>query len=173
MNDRYCSQCGAEINSEMTHCGKCGAQLQKKGLSTCMIVGIVLAIVGFFGLIAVGILAAIIVPNFLKSRAMGQFTACKSNCKNIGTALEMYSTDFKGHYPPSLDCVTPNYLKNIPTCPSAEKDTYSESYTSTIGDPKTGTPDSYSFFCQGEYHKIVSNTRDCPRYDSMNGLISP
>jgi type II secretory pathway pseudopilin PulG len=138
-----------------------------------MIVGIVLAVVGFVGLVMAGIVAAIMVPNFMKARAASQYTACKSNCRNIGTALEMYASDFKGQFPPSLDYVTPNYLRSIPTCPSAKKDTYSESYTSTIRDLKTGTLDSYSFFCQGEYHKIVSNTRDCPRYDSEYGLSAP
>ena len=41
----------------------------------------------------IAILAAILVPNFIRARAQGQLTACKSNLKNIGTALEMYSTD--------------------------------------------------------------------------------
>gem|GEM_PF-2170869 len=173
MTDKYCSQCGAEIGSGMAQCPKCGVQLQKKGISTCMIIGIILAVVGFFGLIIIGILAAILVPNFLKARAMGQYTGCKSNCKNIATALEMYSTDNKRHYPPNLDYVTPNYLKYLPTCPAAGKDTYSSSYTSTIGDPDTGAEDGYSFSCEGENHISVSGEKNCPRYDSVNGLSAP
>ena len=47
----------------------------------------------------IAILAAILVPNFVRARAQGHLTACKSNLKNIGTALEMYSTDHAGRYP--------------------------------------------------------------------------
>ena len=39
----------------------------------------------------IAILAAILVPNFLRARAQGQRTACQSNLKNLSTALEMYS----------------------------------------------------------------------------------
>ena len=59
---------------------------------------------------------------------MGQMAACESNLKNIATALEMYATDYKGEYPPSLDYLTANlggqwgsYMKSIPLCPSCEK----------------------------------------------------
>jgi len=41
-------------------------------------------------------------------------TAMKSNLKNIGTALEMYSSDHKGRYPEKLDYLTPDYLKTLP-----------------------------------------------------------
>ncbi len=58
----------------------------------------------------------------------GSLTACKSNLKNIGIALEMYSTDWSGSYPKSMTQLTPNYLKTIPKCPKAEGDTYSGSY---------------------------------------------
>lgn len=47
-------------------------------------------------MIVIAILAAILVPNFIRARAQGQFTACKSNLKNVGVALEMYSSDHAG-----------------------------------------------------------------------------
>ena len=49
----------------------------------------------------IAILAAILVPNFIRARAQSQLTSCKSNLKNIGTALEMYFTDHNGQYPHS------------------------------------------------------------------------
>lgn len=76
----------------------------------------------------VGVLAAILGPNFYRARAGGSLTACKSNLKNIGTAFEMYSTDWSGHYPKDISRLTPNYLKTFPECPQAGKDTYSDSY---------------------------------------------
>jgi len=74
------------------------------------------------------VLAAILVPNFVRARARGQLTACKSNLKNIGTALEMYFTDNQGRYPVALSQLTPSYLKSVPTCPATGKDTYSPGF---------------------------------------------
>jgi prepilin-type N-terminal cleavage/methylation domain-containing protein len=84
----------------------------------------------------IAILAAILVPNFIRARAQGQLTSCESNEKNSGTAFEMYSTDNSGHYPQStgtggMTLLTPNYLKIIPTCPAAGTDTYSSTYSYT------------------------------------------
>lgn len=87
----------------------------------------ILAVLAFLAL-----LAAIIVPNFIKVKPRGVSTACKSNLKNIATALEMFSTDNKGAYPPQLAGLTPNYLKMIPNCPSANFDTYSSSFQSHV-----------------------------------------
>jgi Tfp pilus assembly protein PilE len=75
-------------------------------------------------LAAVALLAAIIVPNFIRARAQSRGSACPSNLKNIGTAFEMYSTDYAGEYPKELDLIVPNYLKTIPECPAAGRVTY-------------------------------------------------
>jgi len=96
-------------------------------------------------------------------RGWSQLTACKSNLKNMGTALEMYSTDNKGHYPRALSQITPSYLKTIPTCPSSGASTYA--YTFSV------KPDSYTVFCSGSYHKANGLAPDYPEYDSYNGLI--
>jgi len=73
-------------------------------------------------------------------------TACKSNCKNLATALEMYSTDNKGLYPITLDpLITGNYLRLIPTCPAAGRDTYTDYRTF-----KRRT--SFRFSCVGNNH---------------------
>ncbi|MDQ7822115.1 MAG: prepilin-type N-terminal cleavage/methylation domain-containing protein [Candidatus Eremiobacteraeota bacterium] len=113
----------------------------------------------------IAILAAILVPNFLRARAQGQLTACKSNLKNIGTAMEMYSTDNQGRYPSAKTGVTPNYLKQIPTCASAGTDPYSYVYTTV--------PDAYTTWCSGSYHTSVMGTSKSsyPQYDAVQGLI--
>ena len=119
----------------------------------------------------IAILAAILVPNFLRARAQGMVTACKSNCKNIGTALEMYSTDHSGHYPLSANFqtgLTANaaYLRALPQCPSAGSMSYS--YTAT------SDPDSYTTWCTGSHHTAVGITQaGYPQYNSVEGLVVP
>lgn len=115
----------------------------------------------------IAILAAILVPNFIRARAQGQSTACKSNLKNIGTALEMYSTDFSGRFPASanLGSLTPNYLKTIPTCASTGQNTYSAGFTSV------SIPDAYTVVCSGPNHSGAGLSTNYPQYTSTQGLI--
>src|SRR5205809_7481543 len=49
----------------------------------------------------IAILAAILIPNFLRARAQSQFAASKGNLKNLATALESYFVD-KSSYPPAM-----------------------------------------------------------------------
>ncbi|MEW6280071.1 MAG: prepilin-type N-terminal cleavage/methylation domain-containing protein [Candidatus Eremiobacterota bacterium] len=132
--------------------------MRKPGGFTLIELMIVIAIIA--------ILAAILVPNFIKARAQAQLSGCKSNLKNIGTALEMYSTDFGGHYPPSLDELEPNYMKEIPDCPSFGDDTYKAGYVSA------SVPDAYTVVCSGANHKGAGITvADYPQYNSTQGLV--
>lgn len=119
---------------------------------------------GVGGVFAIAFLAFFIIPNFLRARNSGQLTACKSNLMNIGNALEIYSTDNKGRYPTSLSCLTPEYLRTIPTCASAGKDTYSESYV------VREKPDVYTIYCRGSHHIDIYGLPDYPQYDAIEGL---
>jgi len=111
----------------------------------------------------ISVLAAIIVPNFIRCPTQGKLTSCKSNLKNIGTALEMYNTDNGGLYPEALSAITPNYMKTIPICAAAGKVTYQY-----ITSEKS---DAYTTFCSGNYHKKSRVEPNYPQYDSFNGLI--
>jgi len=91
-------------------------------------------------------------------------TACKSNLKNIGTALEMYSTDFEGRYPTSSLLLTPRYLKTIPTCPTVGSVTYVFTMASK--------PDAYTVVCAGTNHSGAGvREANYPQYTSELGLI--
>lgn len=87
-------------------------RMRKKGFTLIELM-IVIAIIA--------ILAAILIPNFIRARAQSQLAACESNLKNIATSLEMYSTDYNGNYPygsTTADTVlTPNYMRTLPVCP--------------------------------------------------------
>ena len=100
------------------------------------------------------------VGSFRAARNAGQAKACESNMKNIATALEMYAMDHKNNYPDSLKQLPPgNYLRFIPTCPAASRDTYSATYR------KSGQ--SFEFHCSGNH---AGRTPGHPIYNSNEGL---
>lgn len=119
----------------------------------------------------IAILAAILVPNFLRARNQGQLTACKSNLKNMGTALEMYSTDSSGTYPVAIATLTTGgtYLQVLPVCPLAAGAAYG--YTTTGA--TAAAPTSYTVSCTGTFHQGVGGCSAAgqPSYDSMQGLL--
>ncbi len=125
----------------------------------------IVVLVGLFSL-----LATVVAPHFLRTGHRAPRTMCKSNLKNIGTAFEMYSTDWGGLYPPRLEQLTPNYLKTIPTCPSAERVTYVYTVGLYAGYNDKGYKDYYYVSCFGENHKMVSVHGNFPAYDGLRGL---
>jgi len=112
------------------------------------------------GLLCV-ILFVILAPSFLRARASSPLTGCVSHLKNIGIAMEMFSSDHNGHYPKCLAEITPRYLKTLPTCPDGRKMSYS--YVSI------DSPDIYTVWCNGNYH-IRTCSINMPEYDSLEGL---
>lgn len=98
-------------------------------------------------------------------------TACPSNLKNIGTACEMYSADWRGDYPTSMSLLTPNYLKTVPECPSVGEITY-RMETGAVAYNFNGFEDYYFIYCAGPNHTSVSVPANYPQYDSIQGLIS-
>lgn len=116
----------------------------------------------------IAILAAIMVPNFIRARANSQKSACESNLKNFSTALEMYAVDNDGHYPPSnLSTLKPKYLKELPECPAAGFSTYSYESVSRPSSPEDG----YTVFCKGDYHKAAGLQMNYPLIGSHEGRV--
>ena len=113
----------------------------------------------------IGILAGILVPNYVKARAQGIATACKSNLKTISTVLEMYAHDNAGRYPTALASLNPTYLKVVPTCPSVgATSVYINGFTSR------SQPDGYTVMCSGTNHSGVGYSANYPQYSSTSGL---
>jgi prepilin-type N-terminal cleavage/methylation domain-containing protein len=83
----------------------------------------------------IAILAAVLVPNFMRAREASRLTACKSNLKNISTAVETYSNDNDGVYPgdtsitdisssstnASLKTLAQTYIGKTLNCPAGAK----------------------------------------------------
>jgi hypothetical protein len=92
---------------------------------------------------------------------------CKTNLKNIANVLEMWATDHHGRYPVTLAQLTggEKYLRSVPTCSVAGRDTYSETYESTPHPPH------YRLGCSGHNHADVDARPGYPQYDSIEGLI--
>lgn len=133
-------------------------KLNKKGFTLIELM-IVIAIIA--------ILAAILVPNFVKARAQGQLTACKSNLKNLGTACEMYAADHNGRYPNSYSAIRQEgYMKVLPECPLTPK----ISYTYTM----RSNPDYYYLLCtSGDHTQAGVKATQFPQFDSQVGLVCP
>ena len=107
----------------------------------------------------------------LRSSGGGILTACKSNLKNLGTAMETYSTDWSGKYPTKLSQLTPNYLKTFPECPSQGRVTYQLQTGPSVAYNSQGFKDYYFLSCQGDNHFLVSLPPNYPQYDGIQGLI--
>lgn len=115
---------------------------------------------------------AILLPTFIRCRCQSSLTACKTNLKNIGTALEMYSSN-NGSYPKDLSGLTPDYLKAIPKCSTGKP------YQASI------SSGAYQVTCSGGWHgrggltgthSAASHTQvktapNSPAYSSSEGLL--
>lgn len=113
------------------------------------------------------LLAGFIPCVFMRGHGSSPLTACKSNLKNLATACEMYASDYGGHYPADLTLLTGgNYLRTVPTCPAAGRDTYSSTYE------VSAQPDSFRFACSGcHHHRSGIHAPNYPRYSAEEGLV--
>src|SRR2546430_17447708 len=88
----------------------------------------------------IAILAAILIPNFLRARAQAQVAATKGNLKNVATALESYFVDSASYPSPDATSLIPSYTRALPNDPSAGNAAFGAaggySYTAT-GTPAT------------------------------------
>lgn len=108
----------------------------------------------------------------VRPRGAGRtLSGCKSNLKNLATALEMYATDNNGFYPKDWKAMTAgNYLKALPTCPEAKMMTYLD-YQAI----NQGKLHAFSFSCVGDNHHeryaaFRGSSINYPRYNSDKGL---
>jgi type II secretory pathway pseudopilin PulG len=114
----------------------------------------------------IAILTTILLPNFVRTRSQGRLTGCKSNLKNLASAIESYSTDNGGRYPTVLSKLAPNHIQSIPSCPSAGSNTpYSTGFTSA------SNPDAYTLVCSGNFHAELNLPNGYPQYYSATGLV--
>jgi prepilin-type N-terminal cleavage/methylation domain-containing protein len=109
------------------------------------------------------LLAAILMPSWVRARQKAQLTSCESNLKSQATANAMYANDNDGRYASYPGLLMPHYLKAIPTCASAGQYTYFYMVSTS--------PDNFTFFCHGDYHTPILGDTSYPQYDTIKGLI--
>lgn len=78
----------------------------------------------------IGLLAAIAIPNFVKSRSRAQTNACIANLKQIEGAKETYFLEKKTTTAPAMTDLVPDYIKTEPKCPTSDA-------AYTVGDAAT------------------------------------
>jgi type II secretion system protein G len=111
-----------------------------------------------------GILAAILVPNFYSSTDKSRLTGCQQNLRNLAAALQVYANDNEGQYPSDLNLLTPKFISVIPTCPAAGSATYVAGYTTDAA-----TRD-FTVACKGTNHAAMRMGADEPFYTLGEGL---
>jgi hypothetical protein len=91
------------------------------------------------------------------------YSPCYQSLCLLEKALMEYGREHKGLYPAKLSELTPRYIKTIPTCPQAHKDTYSSSYLAINDRPL------YFIACEGNNHP---GPPDTPQTLSDPGFLS-
>ncbi len=122
-------------------------------------------IIWAFVLIVIG--AFHVVPNYMRHRSNRHYCQYRTNCIDIGKALQLYADDNDDIYPRSLTSLTPGYLKDIPVCASIGiNGAYIHSYR-VSRDLK-----AYTFYCEGLNHVNCGIGENYPQYSSGNGLVT-
>ena len=111
-------------------------------------------------------IAALTIPHFRRSVQKAHLAACQSNLRNIASAVELYRNDTE-YYPDDLKKLTPDYLKNIPTCPAVDLDTYGPGYV--VNDDKS----AYTVSCKGNNHSSLGLGEDQPYFSPQLGGLKP
>ena len=115
----------------------------------------------------IGVLAAIMLPNYNRSRARAKLSACKQSLRNVATALESYASDHNGLYPESLTELTQGpspYLAKMPFCEECgEPSSYINGYQ------YSNEVHTYTVVCKGSYHAVCDLQPDCPGFSPLHG----
>ena len=97
------------------------ARVKKPGLPTWALVLIVVGAAGLIGIVVIGMLAAIAVPNFVRARHTAQMNACINNLRMIDGAKQQWALEHRKELTdmPTESDVTP-YLRDrqLPPCPA-------------------------------------------------------
>lgn len=117
----------------------------------CLLVIAILFLVPAFG------------PRFRIARS-ADFGVCKDNLKTLGTALDLYASKNRGHYPSSLHQLTVDSCAS--SCPAAVEYGYNQGYATCA------SPPAYTLVCRGTNHRKMLQGEHFPQYTSRAGLVT-
>ena len=114
-----------------------------------------------------------LIHGVIQKKGTTPLSSCTANLRSLSTAIEMYSVNWSGKFPPDPNnmegYLVPNYLEAMPLCPSSE-----HPYTFEVGPDapsnEAGHTDYYFIYCRGENHARADCPADYPRYSSDEGL---
>ena len=122
-------------------------------------------------IILIVVLIAVISKATDRDEQQERLVQCKLNLRNLGTAMEIYSTDWSGRYPSRLSDLVPNYVDALPFCPTVDEMTY----RMESGPEASHNPDEYQdyfyLYCRGHNHKSVGCPKDYLNYDGITGVL--
>lgn len=104
-----CSRCGKQMDDRSAFCSSCGAPAARVASrsNTNPVVIIVVAVVAFFGMLAIGgIVAAVVIPVLTGANTRALEMAAILNVRSINTAQVQYYSEF-GRYAKSLSELGP------------------------------------------------------------------
>lgn len=119
----YCVHCGKEVPDGAVYCPACGRPAASatvarsgtpKGVWIAIGAGCLVVAVAFLGIVA-----AILVPNFLDALQKAKQKRTMADLRNLGTAIESYRVD-EGEAPPAdsvaglTEHLVPTYLESVP-----------------------------------------------------------
>jgi hypothetical protein len=97
----FCSRCGAQVNPGVPVCPSCGqgvAPAAKKGMSTVLIVVLVVAALGLMAVVVLGIIAAVAIPSLLRARISANESMAIGNLRTVISAEAAYQSVNGGFY---------------------------------------------------------------------------
>jgi Tfp pilus assembly protein PilE len=109
-------------------------------------------------------IAALIIPNLQLAVSKAKFTGCISNIRNMATSLEQYRNESPDEkYPETLIAICPRFIQSIPTCPGANRDTYSTGYE------VNADRSNFTLMCKGHNHAAIGLPADQPYFNHAAG----
>lgn len=108
------------------------------------------------------------------------YLSCQSNLKNLGTALEMHTTDHNKKYPAKLEDLKPEYLREIPQCVKGIKENSTASHfyrkfrgigTGSYVYEVSEDREAFTMYCSGKNHEPFGVPENYPQYNSVSGLM--
>ena len=116
---RYCPACGKELASATTVPSREPTQSREKKAGSCGVVAVVAAFVAVIGIAILGILAAILIPNFLDALEKARQKRSMADLDAVGFAVMAYYLDEEelpeaGSMKELAGYLEPHYLESVP-----------------------------------------------------------